>query len=133
MNTEITEVEIDSIITKRRMRRDNGDLSRLERSIQKLGILHPIIVDRQGVLVSGGRRLEAARNVGLTTVPVMKLDVENDSMLAVDIQSDENLCRRPLSSDEFEAQIERKKSIMEGRTPNSEGGFFSWLKHVFSG
>jgi len=125
MKTSIEEIEIDRIMVKKRLRQDNGDLSSLERSIRRVGLLNPIVVDSNTVLISGGRRLAASRMAQLTTVPVVRLDTEYDSMLALDVQSDENLCRHPLTSDELEKLIHRKKSAIGG-------GPLAGLRRIFS-
>jgi len=53
-----------------RFRGDIGDLSELIESIRKNGLLHPIVVTEEGVLIAGKRRLEACRALGWTDIPV---------------------------------------------------------------
>ena len=132
MNRKLVELDLNSITIKTRPRHDNGDLSTLENSIRKLGLLCPIIVDRNNVLIAGGRRLAACRNAGITTIPALRLDIEFNSMAALDIQSDENLCRQPLSPEELEKHIQMKKSRMTGTTTSRTAGTFSWFKKLFS-
>ncbi len=52
---------IDSIIVGKRHRQDPGDLAELMQSIKDVGLLQPITVTPDGVLVCGWRRLEAVR------------------------------------------------------------------------
>jgi ParB family chromosome partitioning protein len=111
MRMELVELDIDRITTKTSLRDDLGDLTTLENSIRRLGLLFPVIVDSNNVLISGSRRLAACRNVGLTTLHALKADVDADSMDAADVQCDENLCRRSLTLEEIEKGIGRKKSI----------------------
>jgi ParB family chromosome partitioning protein len=47
-----------------------GDVRSLVASIDKLGLLHPIVVDGNGRLISGARRLAAVRSLGWRDVPV---------------------------------------------------------------
>lgn len=131
MNKELREIDIASIIVKPRIRENNGDLSTLERSIRHLGLLSPIIVDLNNILIAGGRRLEACRNIGLTRISAFKLDVEIDSMASLDIQSDENLCRQPLTSTELEKQIQIKKSAMNRLSHMQRPGILSKIKKLF--
>lgn len=119
MNSKLLDLDVDAVVVKYSMRRNLGDLDSLATSIRSLGLLHPVIVDRNNILVVGGRRLEAARRAGLTHVPAMKLDIDFDSMTALDIQSDENLCRLPLTPEELDGHIRRKTTVM--------GGFWSVL------
>ena len=44
-----------------RFRRDLGDLKSLAESIKAVGLLHPIVVTSDGLLIAGQRRLEASR------------------------------------------------------------------------
>src|SRR5215207_11778421 len=43
-------------------------------SIQAVGFTNPVLVDEQGVLLAGHGRLEAARLLGLSSVPAIVLD-----------------------------------------------------------
>src|SRR2546425_13039836 len=65
-------LELDAIRVGRRMRRSNHAIGELAASLQQHGLLQPIVVRklRSGAfaLVAGGRRLEAARALGWTTV-----------------------------------------------------------------
>jgi ParB family chromosome partitioning protein len=133
MTRQFVHLDISAISLKRHLRRDVGDLATLENSVRKIGLLHPVIVDRQNVLISGERRLEACRRAGLSTVPVLKLDVAFDSMMALDIQSDENLCRQPLSSEELDAHILAKKSSLGKLSASPGRRFIDRLKALFGG
>ena len=64
-------------------------------SIKKHGILQPLLLGREGVLLAGHRRLAAAKLAGLTQVPVHTIDAdENDHQI---IQLAENLDREGLT------------------------------------
>lgn len=52
------------IIIGERFRKDLGDLTDLAKSIEKVGLLHPIVVTEEGKLVAGMRRLEAWKLLG---------------------------------------------------------------------
>lgn len=131
MNRQWTELDIEEIKPRTDLRLESGDLSTLASSIRKIGLLHPIVVDQDNTVISGRRRLEACRMAGVVRVPVLKLDVAADSMAALDIQSDENLCRLPLVPDDLENLIQRKKSAMGGRAGKT-GGTFGWVRRLFA-
>ena len=61
---------IDEIIVGKRHRRDLGDVASLAASIGDLGLLHPIVIRPDGLLLAGRRRLEACRSLGWESVPV---------------------------------------------------------------
>ena len=44
------------------------------KSIQEFGFKVPVIVDRDGVLVAGHTRIKASRHLGMTQVPVIRVD-----------------------------------------------------------
>jgi DNA modification methylase len=53
------------------------ELEALERSLQKFGFVEPVVARREDATVIGGhQRLLAARRLGLTTVPVIWLDLD---------------------------------------------------------
>ena len=130
MHKQYTELDIGKIVVRKRSRQDDGDLSDLVSSIQKLGLLHPIIVDANNVLLAGGRRLAGCRQAGLTTIPAFRLDVAANPMLALDVQADENLCRKPLSPEELDSHIRMKKSAMGVKPTGGATGFLAGLKRL---
>ena len=69
----ISEIEVR---TRRRLRL--GDLSRLMASIEKVGLLHPIVVDDRMVLVCGWRRLVACEALGRTEIDAVSLGPVTD-------------------------------------------------------
>lgn len=130
MQRTIEEMDIGAIRVKPHVRRDLGDLTGLEQSIRKLGLLQPVLVDRSRVLVAGARRLEACRRAGLSRIPVVQLEIDAQDMTALDVQADENLCREALSDCDLEQMIRRKKALMGAETPAE--GVFSSFRKLFS-
>jgi ParB family chromosome partitioning protein len=62
---------INSIVMMgERTRADLGDIDSLAASMRDVGLLHPITITDTGKLLAGQRRLEAARRLGWTTIPV---------------------------------------------------------------
>lgn len=93
---------VSEIKVGQRVRRELGDLSGLADSIAKLGLLHPIVVNVDGQLVAGERRLRAVEQLGWTEVPVRVVDL--DAIL--DAESDENTMRRDFTPSEAYAMAE---------------------------
>lgn len=58
------ERQIDSITVGVRHRKDPGDLNALMKSIEEVGLLQPVTITPDGVLICGWRRLEALRRLG---------------------------------------------------------------------
>ncbi len=129
MNQKFIELDISRIKTSDKLRKNIGDTTTLENSIRKLGLLSPLIVDPDNVLISGYRRLSACNKIGLSHVPVIRVDVPARSMTALDIQTDENLCRQPLSPEELQQHIQEKKLCLEEETTSK--GFVDKIKKAF--
>jgi ParB family chromosome partitioning protein len=81
-----------------RRRFSEAELAELADSIRKQGVLQPLLVRRAEPgyeLIAGERRLRAARQAGLTEVPVVVKAVEDDKLLEISIV--ENIQRENLN------------------------------------
>src|SRR3954447_6334115 len=88
---------IDSITVGIRHRKQAGDISALARSIEEVGLLQPITITPDGVLVCGWRRLQAVRRLGWSTLKVWVRSGISDQLSHLLAQQDENEMRKPLS------------------------------------
>ena len=61
---------INKIKVRNRFRKSLGDIDSLARSIEEVGLLHPIVVRPDGRLIAGERRLAACKKLGWKSVPV---------------------------------------------------------------
>ncbi len=62
-------MRVDSIKIGERHRKDYGDITTLAKSIDEIGLLHPVVVTPDGVLIAGARRLRACQMLGWTEIP----------------------------------------------------------------
>lgn len=62
---------ISSILVRRdeRQRREFST-DDLEQSISRVGLINPVVIDSDGTLIAGERRLEACRRLGWTDIPI---------------------------------------------------------------
>jgi ParB-like chromosome segregation protein Spo0J len=90
------EMPISEIRLGRRHRQEIGDLEALMDSIEELGLLHPVVVTSDGVLVAGMRRIEACKRLCRETVPVRVLDTDR----LVQAEHDENELRKDFTPSE---------------------------------
>ncbi|CAI9419327.1 ParB N-terminal domain-containing protein [Nocardioides sp. T2.26MG-1] len=88
---------LDSITVGVRHRKDPGDLAPLMESIERLGLLQPITITPEGVLVCGWRRLEAVRRLGWRTMKVWVRSGISDKLEGLLAQQDENQLHKPLN------------------------------------
>src|SRR5271157_5256876 len=101
-------VSVDRIVAgpfQPRRRFDPGRLQELTQAIQSQGVVEPLVVRRvpgtldgsgRFELIAGERRLRAARNAQLTTVPVVVRAL--DDRAALEISLVENLAREDLNA-----------------------------------
>jgi ParB family chromosome partitioning protein len=61
---------ISEITIGARHRQDMGDIAGLASSIEDIGLLNPITVDENGLLLAGARRLAACKQLGWKNIPV---------------------------------------------------------------
>jgi ParB family transcriptional regulator, chromosome partitioning protein len=91
-----------------RARFDDGELAELAASIAEHGVIQPVVVRASGgeyELIAGERRVRAARQAGLTTVPAVVRDSSNEQLLELALV--ENVQRADLNAIE-EAQAYRE-------------------------
>ena len=101
---------IDSITVGIRHRKQAGDIDALARSIEEVGLLQPITITPDGVLVCGWRRLQAVRRLGWATLKVWVRSGISDQLSHLLAQQDENEQRKPLTpleTAELYAEVKR--------------------------
>lgn len=99
-------LSIDDIVVKKRVRHDMGDLTLLMASLRKHGQLNPIIVTGNNELIAGHRRLQSAKELGWSTVEVVRLD-NLDNVERIQLELDENIQRKELLPDEIQEGYDR--------------------------
>jgi ParB family chromosome partitioning protein len=106
----LTRIDVSDIALNGNVRVELGDTSSLEASIEKHGLMHPVIVaetdDESGtyVLVSGHRRLAAVKALKWTVMDVFITDTLKNASDVIAHQYAENVERKDLSAFE-EAQV----------------------------
>ena len=94
------------------------DVSELEKSIATLGLIAPLVISSDNVILAGARRFQALSNLGFIEVPVMVIDKGELEKELISI--DENLVRKDLSKIEIESHLRRAKEIYQGLNPLEE-------------
>lgn len=88
---------VSSIQIGARHRHDLGDLDTLAASIDRYGLLQPITITPDGVLVCGARRLAAIRQLGWDTVRVWVRSGISDPLAHLLAEQDDNVLHKPLT------------------------------------
>jgi len=94
-------ISIDSIRINReeRQRRELKKLPELAESISRIGLINPVTVTRDLVLIAGERRLEACRSLGWTDIPCHYVDEESTTVHR-SIELEENIKRENITWDD---------------------------------
>lgn len=127
---------LDSIRVGRRHRADLGDIGELAASIEREGLLQPITIAPDGVLVCGMRRLAAMRQLGWRTANVWVRSGISDDLGQLLAEQDENALHKPLTQTEQASLYRELKALLaedasrrqeasrftaDGRKPRSHG------------
>ncbi|MCL2489500.1 MAG: ParB N-terminal domain-containing protein [Propionibacteriaceae bacterium] len=106
------------------LRTDVGDLGPLAQSIDQLGLLTPVVVTADGLLVCGKRRLAATRQLGWTTVPAW-IPERVSGALRVFAMRDDQALRLPLTPlDQATVYIEYRRLYAEQARLRQEASRF---------
>jgi len=110
------ECDIDKINPNKYQPRSSfseNELNELALSIKEQGVIQPLIVraisDDTFELIAGERRLRASKLAGLSTVPVVRIEVDNEKSL-LELALIENIQRTDLNAIE---EAEAYKNLME--------------------
>jgi len=129
MKIAISDILVDEEI---RIRKDFGNLEVLQSSIEKVGLINPILIDEHNNLIAGFRRLTACRNLGREEIEVSVIRLNGDPIKMLDVEIAENFFRKDFTPEEILATEKRRQEILEQQRKK---GFFEkfwlWLKSFF--
>lgn len=102
----------DSIRVGVRHRNTTGDLTPLVTSIGRVGLLQPITITPDGLLICGYRRLEAVKQLGWRTLRVWVRPGLSDDLARLLAERDENTTHKPLTALEAAALYDEVKTLL---------------------
>ena len=94
--TTTTTMKISEIKIGTRHRKDLGDIAALAASIERLGLLHPIVVSPAYELIAGRRRLAAFEYLKRDAIPVTIASNLTELQRRIEAENEENICRKDL-------------------------------------
>jgi ParB-like chromosome segregation protein Spo0J len=121
-------LKIEEIIIGPRHRQDLGDIAALAKSIRDIGLLHPIVVTPDKMLIAGRRRFEAMKELDYEEVPVHVVQRLDDALLSLRAERDENECRKQFTPSEAVAigkaleELEKPKAATRKKEGAKKGG-----------
>lgn len=89
-------ISIKDITIPERFRQDYGDIDLLKHSIQTYGLLQPIVLNQDRVLISGGRRLRACTELKLEFIDVVFYETLSEGQ-RLELEALENIIRKNFS------------------------------------
>lgn len=113
-------IPLAQIVVGDRFREDLGNIEELAASIREKGLIQPLSVNADFVLLAGGRRYNACKSLGLEKVPVM-LREGNDEVDAREVELIENIHRKDMSWQEKAKLVARIHTLYTERDPNWMG------------
>lgn len=129
MKIALQNIVVDDI---HRIRKDAGDLTLLAASIQKVGLLNPIVVTDDYRLVAGFRRLSACRQLGWTEIEANVVPYKDNLLLLLDAEVEENLVRKDFTPEEIMAIEKRRQEIIRMLQGNIFQRFWRWLRELWA-
>lgn len=89
----ITQAALDALIPYARNARTHSDeqVAQIAASIREFGFTNPVLIDGEGGIIAGHGRVLAARKLGLTSVPVIRLDYMSEAQKRAYIIADNKL------------------------------------------
>jgi len=120
-------IPIKDIKIKKRVRKDLGDLSALKESLKLYGLMNPITLNKKYELIAGERRLQAAKQLGWTTINANIIDNLSE-IEQLEIELEENNQRREFTDAEL---MEGYKRLERLKNPNFFYRIFLFFKRLF--
>ncbi|MGL4561774.1 MAG: ParB N-terminal domain-containing protein [Brevinema sp.] len=118
-------MKIKDIIVKNRIRKTLGDLEPLMKSMEKYGLISPIIVDSKNRLIAGERRLESAKLLGWTEIEVIVKDLSPSE--SVDLELEENTTKKDFEITELSHGYQQ---YLESRDKNIFHKIYYFLRNL---
>ena len=129
MKIAIDEIVVDEAV---RIRKEAGNIEVLQSSIEKVGLINPVMIDENNQLIAGYRRLTACKNLGWKEIEVTVVQLKGDPIKMLDVEIAENFFRKDFTPEEILATEKRRQEILEQLRKK---GFFerlwAWLKRFF--
>ncbi len=114
---QTTTININDIKLNSQYLRTETDVDTLKTSIENVGLINPLTINKENELLAGARRYTALKELGITEIPVHIVDRQTLEQELISI--DENLVRKPLDKLEFEKCLNRGREIFEELHPTA--------------
>lgn len=120
------QIDIKDIIVPEKRKRSfsKEKAEQLKESINEIGLLNPVLVSEDHVLISGLHRIEACKALGWEKVEAKKVSYDEIDREIAEI--DENLVRAELTVLERAEHLMRQKELYEAKHPETKKGQYGY-------
>ncbi len=112
-------VRIGEIQIKKRIRKDLGNLNELAESMNIHGLMNPIVITRDHMLIAGQRRLASAKKLGWEKIEATIVDAPT-KIDKLEMEIEENIHRKDFTANEI---VDAYSKLEQLKNP----GFFQKL------
>jgi len=123
-------IPIKDIKISSRIRQDLGNLDTLAQSINKMGLIHPVIISERYELLSGHRRLEACKSLGMETIEAKIVTIGDDDLTKIDWEYHENIGRKDLDVSETKRYVAQREHFMMPKYKSIRATIWAFLKRI---
>lgn len=117
----MSKIAINKIVVNDRIRKDFGDIDGLAADIKENGLLQPVVVSDDMVLLCGERRLRACKELGMEEIDaVVKSPADAHQALMMEVAENEN--RKSFSVSERLAYAAKLMPIVQEEAKDRSGG-----------
>lgn len=95
-----TKIPIVNILIKDRQRFDLGDIDDMAESLDRYGLIQPVVINENNQLIAGERRIRGAERLGWTEIDVVYKETLSQDILH-ELELEENIKRRQMSWQEL--------------------------------
>lgn len=126
-------VDIQKIEVVDRHRQDLGDLTDLAKSIEQMGLLHPVVITPDYRLVAGERRLSACKQLGHSVIEATVVTCLADASDLLIAERDENTCRKDFTASEAVALGRQLEALERPAAQERKAATVANLRNVGAG
>ena len=115
------QIPLDDIRVKRRIREEPEDIEDLMNSMKRYGLMNPITINSENVLIAGRRRLEAARRLGWHMISANVIEA-TDRVSELEMEIEENTQRSNVTDQELMKAYTRLERLRIRISSSASGG-----------
>ncbi len=116
-------IPIRKIKVKNRIRKDLGNIKLLMESMDKNGLINPVVVNQKYELLSGYRRIIAAKRLGWTEIEARIINTV-DELDKINIELEENIARKDFSPEELQHGLNIRAELLKLKNMSPIKRFF---------